>query len=230
MKKKGLMVLLVLLTLAGITIALVAGSLTAPPIKPEPVKFVQSNEREGRIITKAEAEKALEIIRSDERVKKMIGNVSWKPLDLLYNQVVYNDRIAVVMILDRPVWVETEIYSKKFGENVTAKLWTKSIDVVVDLKKGEVVYLYPNMRRGERTPPIKDKEEIEKARKVALEYQLAKQLKPIKKSCLNAIYYIPNHYPSRVAYFRVFDDENETLVAVDLNYLMRVLKLYASRL
>ncbi|MEM0308570.1 MAG: hypothetical protein QXO64_06470 [Thermofilaceae archaeon] len=189
----------------------------AEPVKPEPVGGVEGAVG-GRAITSDEALRALEIVGGSERVRGLIGSVGWRPLEeVLYNQLVYDGRVTVVLVLDEPVWVEVEEFWEP-GGRVLAKMWTESIHLVVDLEKGEVVSVHPSVGRPDRDPVLNDDVEAEKvwrAKEVALGYEPVGLLKPERRVVLLAIYYTDD-YPEGAAFFRVFDDEREVLVGVNL--------------
>ncbi|MEM0494368.1 MAG: hypothetical protein QXU72_03735 [Thermofilum sp.] len=190
------------------------------PVKPKPLEAggVESG-AVGRMITGEEARRALEIVSGSERIRGLIGNVGWKPLEeVLYNQIVYGSEVTVVILLSEPVWVEIEEYPAKPRGRAVAKMWTESMQVVVDLEKGEVTRIHPGVGRAERDPVLRDDREVEKvqrAKEIALGYEPVKQLKPSKRIVLLAIYYT-GEYPEGAAFFRVFDNELEVLVGVDL--------------
>lgn len=185
---------------------------TTPPVKPKLVSTPDIQPENLRIVTETEKAKVVEIIKGDEKIKKMLSNTKWKLLHIS-SYISTDGKVGAVIGLDSPTWVETEVYIKKFDEMALAKLWTESINVKVNLTSGKVESIYPNLGRGEGD--VFTDEKVEAGRKAALQY--AAKFGKVNNSYLNAIYYIPNHYPEGIAFFRVFAEGKEFMVAVDLS-------------
>ena len=208
------------------TVRVAPGPTWGPPPPPKPANDTVGGEVEPvPELTEEEKERFISIIMSNDSVRRILDKGNWT-IFLIGPWTEGGEKVGVgaVIKLDKFVWVEGTFNNPSFS--YTAKLWTRTIHISVDLRTNSTVRLNPGMGKAIDKVPLD--EELAAAEKIALNHTLVKSLGEDIESYLNAVYYIPE-YPKGVAFFSIFSDRGEWLmVTIDLEKMMALEKYTGS--